>query len=218
MQTFLPYSSFKDSAAVLDNRRLGKQRVENLQIMQVLLEHKLVTQEIVETGRTYPAFIDIDGVEIDPEEIQPGQHIEIIIMRERKLVDMAADRWYVVPKESASWSNHPAVAMWRGYEWALLRYQMAICHEWKSRGLEDTCRDKTISLFQMIHPGLVEATENPPWVGDIQVHRSHQSNLVRKDPEHYGKFFPEFPDNLPYFWPTIIEGAAPHGNEEAEAR
>jgi hypothetical protein len=36
MQTFLPYSSFKKSAKVLDNKRLGKQRVENLQIMKVL--------------------------------------------------------------------------------------------------------------------------------------------------------------------------------------
>lgn len=37
MQTFLPYPSFADSAAVLDRQRLGKQRVENLQIMKTLL-------------------------------------------------------------------------------------------------------------------------------------------------------------------------------------
>jgi len=37
MQTFLPYSNFKKSAEVLDMKRLGKQRVEALQIMQVLL-------------------------------------------------------------------------------------------------------------------------------------------------------------------------------------
>jgi hypothetical protein len=37
VQTFLPYSSFEDSAAVLDNKRLGKQRVETLQIMSALL-------------------------------------------------------------------------------------------------------------------------------------------------------------------------------------
>lgn len=37
MQTFLPYPSFKESAKVLDRRRLGKQRVETLQILQTLL-------------------------------------------------------------------------------------------------------------------------------------------------------------------------------------
>lgn len=36
MQTFLPYSSFSKSASVLDNKRLGKQRVECLQILKAL--------------------------------------------------------------------------------------------------------------------------------------------------------------------------------------
>jgi hypothetical protein len=36
MQTFLPYADFKRSAAVLDRQRLGKQRVEDLQIMKAL--------------------------------------------------------------------------------------------------------------------------------------------------------------------------------------
>jgi len=37
MQTFLPYPSFAESAAVLDGPRLGKQRVETLQILRALL-------------------------------------------------------------------------------------------------------------------------------------------------------------------------------------
>jgi Pyrimidine dimer DNA glycosylase len=37
MQTFLPYDSFMKSAEVLDNKRLGKQRVETLQILKALL-------------------------------------------------------------------------------------------------------------------------------------------------------------------------------------
>ena len=36
MQTFLPYASFAESARVLDPRRLGKQRVEALQILRAL--------------------------------------------------------------------------------------------------------------------------------------------------------------------------------------
>lgn len=36
MQTFLPYQSFEDSAACLDYRRLGKQRVETLQLLRAL--------------------------------------------------------------------------------------------------------------------------------------------------------------------------------------
>lgn len=36
MQTFLPYPDFYASARTLDNRRLGKQRVETLQILNAL--------------------------------------------------------------------------------------------------------------------------------------------------------------------------------------
>ena len=36
MQTFLPYESFPDSFKVLDQKRLGKQRVEAFQILNVL--------------------------------------------------------------------------------------------------------------------------------------------------------------------------------------
>lgn len=36
MQTFLPYPNFRQSAACLDNRRLGKQRVEAYQILRTL--------------------------------------------------------------------------------------------------------------------------------------------------------------------------------------
>lgn len=38
MQTFLPYKDFQKTFEVLDYRRLGKQRVEAYQILNVLLE------------------------------------------------------------------------------------------------------------------------------------------------------------------------------------
>lgn len=37
MQTFLPYPSFTVSAATLDRQRLGKQRLENMQLLKALL-------------------------------------------------------------------------------------------------------------------------------------------------------------------------------------
>ncbi len=36
MQTFLPYESFEKSAQTLDWRRLGKQRVEGMQIINAI--------------------------------------------------------------------------------------------------------------------------------------------------------------------------------------
>lgn len=40
MQTFLPYRDFKKSAAVLDYKRLGKQRVETMQLLSSLTNLK----------------------------------------------------------------------------------------------------------------------------------------------------------------------------------
>lgn len=38
MQIFLPYPNFRDSLRVLDNKRLGKQRVETYQILSAILK------------------------------------------------------------------------------------------------------------------------------------------------------------------------------------
>ena len=135
MQTFLPYPDFVQSAASLDRQRLGKQRVEVLQLLKAL-----------------------NG-------------------------------------ESKGWTNHPATRMWSGYQEALVVYGLAICSEWISRGYKDTCYEK-------INNYSIDAeVAMPPWIGDPSFHRSHQSNLVRKDPNHYGSQF-AVPDNLEYVWPV----------------
>ncbi len=41
----------------------------------------------------------------------------------------------------------------------------------------------------------------PPWLGREDVHRSHRSALLRKDPGHYRPLFGDEPDDLPYVWP-----------------
>ena len=97
------------------------------------------------------------------------------------------------------WQNHPAVNMWRGYLGALLDYQTAICYEWVvNRGYKDTCLEKTEALLHN-HP---LTDEYPDWLGDSEIHTSHQSNLVKKDPIFYKAVFPNVPDNIEYVWPV----------------
>jgi hypothetical protein len=149
MQTFLPYLDFAACARVLDTRRLGKQRVEALQIMRALL---------------MPDY---------------------------------------------GWRHHPAVLMWKGYPEALGRYGLDICREWRARGFADTCQPKILADLSLLGVELVRGQEElaaagalPPWLGDPPLHRSHQSALLRKDPDFYGPRFPEVPDDLPYVWPV----------------
>jgi hypothetical protein len=136
MQTFLPLPDFAATAAVLDDVRLGKQRVEAYQIVRTL-----------------------DGI-------------------------------------TKGWRNHPAVRMWRGYEPALVEYGVAICAEWVARGRADTVHEK---LLVHARP---EAAVLPPWFGDEPLHASHRSNLLRKDPQWYGRFGWAEPPDLPYVWPV----------------
>lgn len=97
---------------------------------------------------------------------------------------------------SYGWQNHPAVRMWRGHETALAVYGLAICWEWTNRGYKDTLTD-------FFAPRCVLSEYKVPnWVYNTALHLSHQSNLLRKDPVHYSKYFPNVPDNLPYIWPT----------------
>jgi hypothetical protein len=158
MQTFVPYADFRRCAEVLDDKRLGKQRVETLQIMQVLLR--------LRWNNTIGEI----------EEFRPR-----------------------------GWTSHPAVLMWKGYEWALLQYQREVCQAWRSRGFKDTCYPKTLALVRRWNGGGVPAHVDPPWLGDEQLHRSHQSNLIRKDAERYGALFPGVSGDEPYVWPVTKE-------------
>ena len=147
MQTFLPYPGFAESAAALDDRRLGKQRVETFQILRALV---------------WPAY---------------------------------------------GWKNHPAVAMWRGFVPALVSYGVAVCDEWTARGRADATRGQLLEFSggrEEIWEDLRDSGRLPPWIGRDEVHRSHQSSLLRKDPEHYREHFPDVPDDLPYCWPGSV--------------
>lgn len=147
MQTFLPDPSYAKSAAYLDYKRLGKQRVEVKQLLLAL------------------------GYDVGPHKA----------------------------KTNSSWANHPACKMWKGYERALTFYGTRICNEWVNRGYNDT-------LFVQFEDVLYDKMGNltpvdPPWLGNEAFHRSHQSNLIRKDWDYYSRFWPGVPDNLEYVWP-----------------
>ena len=110
------------------------------------------------------------------------------------------------------WKHHPAVKMWVGYEQALITYGVVMCQEWVGRGHPDTVEGQLLehlagplrSQAELADLGLL-----PPWIGSTDVHRSHQSALVRKLPEHYRARFPDVPDDLPYVWPTKVAGPRP---------
>jgi hypothetical protein len=151
LQTFLPHADFEQSARALDVKRLGKQRVECIQVVR---------------GLTRPGY---------------------------------------------GWRHHPAVKMWKGYEEALGRYSITCCEVWTELGFADTCAATIMTdlgsagvTAVRTQDELARASALPPWLGDEDFHRSHQSSLLRKDPDFYAARFHGVPDDLPYVWPAGI--------------
>lgn len=134
MQTFLPYPDLLQSVRVLDYRRLGKQRVETFQVLNILLD------------RT----------------------------------------------DTKGWRNHPVTRMWSGYEEALKLYQNFTIEEWVKRGYNNSMQFEELDYKRITLP---------PWFGNKEFHRSHRSNLLRKDYEYYSQYFDE-PSDLEYYWPV----------------
>ncbi|MDY0909480.1 MSMEG_6728 family protein [Microbacterium sp. CFBP9034] len=141
MQTFLPFPSFRESAAALDPLRLGKQRVETLQLLR---------------ANTIPDY---------------------------------------------GWRHHPAAKMWAGRLPALVAYGLAMTDAWTALGRADTVRAQLLEFVPDVDGVPEDELELPRWLGDPDFHRSHRSNLVRKDPEFYRPLFGDVPDDLPYIWP-----------------
>lgn len=146
MQTFLPLPGYQQSAKALDNKRLGKQRVECKQILRAL------------------------GVPVGGKAAGSG------------------------------WRNHPAVKMWQGHEYSLACYAIAVCDEWRSRGFKDSLLPQFEDVATQLYDS--ECTGRPAFVGNDKFHASHRSNLLRKDPEHYGSLGWREPADMPYVWPT----------------
>ncbi len=163
MQTFLPFENFRRSAQALDDRRLGKQRVEALQVLRAL---------------TRPVY---------------------------------------------GWKSHPVVLQWKGYEEALVSYALEVCEEWKRRGFADSVATSiTAELAEVSATTVVRSQRDlacagalPPWLGDDAFHAGHRSALAGKDPAYYRERFPDWPDNIPYYWPVRSEAVV--SRERAKA-
>ena len=73
--------------------------------------------------------------------------------------------------------------------------------EWIERGFKDEQLEKYQEIINML--GLYRTKmERPPWLGNHEYHRSHQANLVRKNPTLYGPEFPGVDPEEGYIWPV----------------
>lgn len=133
---------------------------------------------LIQTFLPYPDFEKtakcLDWRRLGKQRVEARQIIENL--------EGNKDRWY----------THPAVQMWKGYVSALKLYFNVISREWERRGYKHTMG------YYDVNP---ENVEDPPWLGNETFHRTHRSNLLRKDPEYYAKYDWDVSKDLDYLWP-----------------
>jgi hypothetical protein len=135
---------------------------------------------------------------------------------DRRLGNQRIEAWEVFDGLTGGeiiFPGHPVYKMWDGYQFALGIYGMMLCMEWIShRG----CGDKIFWKFKHAIDEIRDddpsfTYEQPPWLHDTAVLRSHRSNLIRKQQEgdvsgrDYKKMFKGTPLLMPYIWPIILD-------------
>ena len=131
----------------------------------------------------------------------PDVHQSAKVLDNRRLNKQGVEAYQILRTLlgiSTGWQNHPAVKMWRGHEAALLDYALIMRKEWIDRGYNDSLTSKFNVLGRSFNLVAKDA-QYPKFVGNNKFHRSHRSNLTRKNPEYYSKFWDE-PNDLPYEW------------------
>lgn len=103
---------------------------------------------------------------------------------------------------SGGWKHHPAAKMWHGYERYLCYYAASLAQEMSRRTRWKLGIPTKWYNYFMDLANVYADNGPPPWLGEPRFHASHRSNLLRKDPIHYGKFGWSEPSDLEYVWPV----------------
>ena len=102
MQTFLPYQSFEQSAQCLDYKRLGKQRVEAMQIFNAL------TGVPTKSGKSYTGWLN------HPAVIMWKGCEEALLMYKNKMIEEWILRGYNNTMEIVGVSDDVTMPHWLG--------------------------------------------------------------------------------------------------------
>ena len=173
VNTFVTHFPLCLSVQHLDNRRLGKQRVEAQQLLNIIFNSKIIAK----------AFnIPLPPTEISHEfdVIREKWHIglfkfykasKLTIYRSKDFQEFSFeqnDRCSV--KISCGFAYHPIVLMWCGYENGLKFYINLCIMEWVNRGFKNNMKFHIIFEYTL-----------PWWVQSSKLHKIHQASLLNKE-------------------------------------
>lgn len=181
--------------SLLDNRRLGKQRVEAYQLLNILED----IDYIISQTHCCEPILQVDSSELALSFDQQAtkylnrcQAIKDVIKyykssKQRFAFDTETKQYTNITCSSSDkryrqvtlgFASHPAVRMWVGYIRALKIYINASIAEWVRRGFKNTMQIYDVDIVGAIHPWWRMYRTSP-------VILSHICSLKRKEPESY---------------------------------
>lgn len=133
--------------------------------------------------------------------------------------------WKVITgiEPAGRWRYAPAVRMWYGHDEVLKLYILICCRSWELRGGRNDLMRKYIHQYginRIDHDRL--AKQFPVWLtgypGRILT-ESHRSQLCRKNPVTYRRFWPYLGLHKGYWWPVpSVPRSSAIGHDETLAR
>ena len=173
--------TFQRTAASLDWRRLGKQRVEAMQIYTIICK----IEDLCERGILTPPSCGIIATSREDPSITYPQRV----------------KWYeenyriakAIPGIKLGFGNHPAVKMWLGYRLALGSYINAHIDEWIARGYKNT-------MLWCEPPNIYQPLVLPWWINFKELMMSHCAALINKEIDRKEKLWYTSPERSEYFY------------------
>jgi hypothetical protein len=176
---------FSKNAVMLDKRRLGKQRVEALQILNILNDIEYISKTLC--GIEPPSQVTLDENKLSAraraEKFKERcDWVKTIRTRYHasQVRYFCTDKVYTTEKGarkvSTGFWSHPVVRMWVGYTKALEAYINACIYEWTRRGYKNTMDVYPSSEY--CQPWWRESQLSPVLI-------SHICSLKRKEPMSY---------------------------------
>ena len=175
-------AAFEKSAQDLDNKRIGKQRVEAMQILHILVGIRICAsfyQRVYDpTRETVQSYITslIRLFKQNPVLIVVDNDCQNYTIYETVgSIDKIPNHWIF----REGYSSHPAVRMWFGYEEALKEYTNTMIDNFIARGGKNTMHRYTLPT----------QIDYPPWLSDPLTIGTHRAALLKKDFSFYCLIF-----------------------------
>ena len=176
VNTFLTHEDFSTSAQALDRQRLGKQRVEAYQILNIIENLHVLGKEFNFAYEDHKYRISlnqwiktiVDFYKKEPYTIVVRDNTTFLLDKKLKASEylQQGDRQITL-----GFIHHPCVRMWFGYTDALKAYINEHIFAWRSRNYQNNMKIYDVPVTY----------DRPKWTYDPEVHRMFRAALLAKE-------------------------------------